>query len=210
MRRLFAALAWLCLALAPCPWALAAPPAQAPSAPGASEFLKLRDSVDKTVALDAPAASLPPELVAQDLKSYAEHLHWQRQFARDSWEWHLFSTRMLMFVVLAIVACGLWFTYLQFTKELKTVRTRTPAKPPPEAAPAEADPQAVKVTTMKFGPGGVEITSQVIGLLVLAFSLAFFYLYVKEVYPMQEANLQQQASSANATAPVSTPAPAAK
>ena len=30
------------------------------------------------------------------------------------------------------------------------------------------------------------MTSQIVGLLVLALSVAFFYFYVKEVYPMRE------------------------
>jgi hypothetical protein len=43
--------------------------------------------------------------------------------------------------------------------------------------------------TLKFNADGLEIKSQVIGLLVLALSLAFFYLYILYVYPMQTEEL---------------------
>jgi hypothetical protein len=42
------------------------------------------------------------------------------------------------------------------------------------------------ISTFKMGPGGLELSSQVIGLIVLTLSFGFFYLYVKEVYPMVE------------------------
>lgn len=177
----------------------------APSSP--SPFAEIREKADRTVAPAASAPQLSSELAEADLKSYAQYLKWQRTFAIDSWEWHLLSTRILMAVVLAIVACGLWFTYLQFTKELKPAALVPPAPPPPPPA-GQADPVNLPPgqpgngggSTFKAGPAGIEITSQVVGLLVLAFSLAFFYLYVKEVYPMQEGELRKQAEAADTSA----------
>jgi hypothetical protein len=176
---------------------------QAKPAVQPSAFEAIRQHADRTVAQTSTTPALPSELVNADVKSYADHLKWQRQFARESWEWHLFSTKLLMYVVLTIVACGLWFTHLQFTKELKAekaaprraVRPVAPAEPP-NGSPAAPEPGQRPNTTLKAGPAGIEITSQVIGLLVLGFSLAFFYLYVKEVYPMQEAELHKQADTA--------------
>jgi hypothetical protein len=48
---------------------------------------------------------------------------------------------------------------------------------------------------LKFGLDGIEVTSQVIGFLVLTLSVAFFYLYVSSVYPMRELELQRHAES---------------
>jgi hypothetical protein len=140
------------------------------------------------------------DIYRRDLEDRAAYLAWQRQFARDSWRWHLFSTRLLMFVVLVIVGFGLAITYLQFTRELPRARGRADSPGVSEVASSEA-PQG----TVKIGPGGLEVTSQVIGLLVLALSLGFFYLYVTSVYPMQEARLQEHAEAAEA--PSAPPVP---
>jgi hypothetical protein len=43
------------------------------------------------------------------------------------------------------------------------------------------------ISSIKLGAGGLELSSQVIGLIVLALSFGFFFLYIKEVYPMVEA-----------------------
>ncbi len=42
------------------------------------------------------------------------------------------------------------------------------------------------VTHGKFSKDGFEISSSVVGLIVLAFSLAFFITYVWQVYPLQK------------------------
>lgn len=136
----------------------------------------------------------------EDLKDQGAYAKWLRQFARESWEWHLLSTKLLMAVVLGIVVFGLYVTYLQFTRELRKVRIRVRTGPPAtgqdgNTPPPPAEPVDPVASKLKIGPEGLEVTSQVIGLLVLAFSLAFFYLYVKEVYPMQEVELQKNAQS---------------
>lgn len=138
----------------------------------------------------------PPFSHAQkmaEVASIAEGYLWQRDFYKQTWEWHLFSTKVLMVVVLVILGFGLFVTYVQFKREYVDRATPTAGvagEPPPSAASG----------SLKIGPSGLEITSQVIGLLVLAFSLGFFYLYVKEVYPMQEVALQQKAAQQSAVA----------
>ena len=152
----------------------------------------------------AVGSGLPPKLAEEDAKDYAAHLKWQRKFYQESYAWHLFSTRLLMGVVLAIVGCGLWFTYIQFTRS--TARA-APVHQSGEVAPPQAE-WSPTPTSVKIGPGGLEITSQVIGLLVLGFSLAFFYLYVRDVYPIQESQLRSHAD-ADPAAAVRAAAPAA-
>ncbi len=39
-------------------------------------------------------------------------------------------------------------------------------------------------TNLKLDPAGVELGTQIIGLVVLAFSLGFFYLFLVHVYPL--------------------------
>jgi hypothetical protein len=239
--RIAAVLASLAVAAA---WPAAAQQATpTPDKAATSIFAKLAAESSAQADQQKPnaAASLPADLLRKDAEDLAAYVKWQREFARQSWDWHLFSTKLLMYVVLTIVGFGLVITYLQFTRDGRrqiratrvvgrvapnpagpaTTMTATnviatvsssvplPAAPAPTAPPAPTTPAAaerspsesVSASTVKIGPGGLEVTSQVIGLLVLAFSLAFFYLYVKVVYPMQEVELQRQADSVSAAAP---------
>ncbi|KAF1721703.1 hypothetical protein [Pseudoxanthomonas wuyuanensis] len=174
--------------------ALASPP----SVPAHdSPFAQIANEIER----ETPAGSIPPQLLLQDREDHAAYLRWQREFSRQSWEWHLRSTKLLMYVVLVIVFFGLFITYLQFTHDRRmTKRLRKAvggAGAELDELPADNDPpdKAADSSTLKLGPAGLEITSQVIGLLVLGFSLAFFYFYVKDVYPMQELELKQQAKT---------------
>lgn len=139
-----------------------------------------------------------------------EYESWKAQFNRRSFEWHLLSTRVIFVLVVAIVLFGLWLTWLQFTRDQghevrrfkRAVRQSAEqlddrAGTDSTAAGQDRPPVA---TTLKIGAAGVEITSQVIGMLILAFSLGFFYLYIKDVYPMQ---------SGREALPVAKPASAA-
>ncbi len=209
----------LALALAfACARALAAPApalpaAGPPAAAGApSPFADIAGQLEQ----EAAAVAAPSTLLRQDREDHAAYLRWQREFSRRSWEWHLHSTRLLMYVVLVIVAFGLFITYLQFTHDRRPRRRGAPRTATPPATGGSVDRPASGMdpvhedddatigaspsSSVKLGPAGIEITSQVIGLLVLAFSLAFFYFYIKDVYPMQELELKKQAKAAVAPA----------
>ena len=80
--------------------------------------------------------------------------------------WQYWSSIGIFFVVLAIIGLGLVLSYQQF---------RMASRAPTESTPA---------TTLKLGSSGIEVNSSVIGLLILVLALGFFYLYLKEVYPV--------------------------
>lgn len=142
--------------------------------------------------------TLSPEAVQQINTRYVENLEWQLEFSQRSWNWHFYSTIFLFFIVLMIVAFGLRITYLQFQKDYRYKPSIKNMNSPTESGkPLEDTPTLVAAgasTTMKLTAEGLELSSQIIGLFVLGFSLAFFYLYVKEVYPVQVVNLNQSSS----------------
>jgi cytoskeletal protein RodZ len=141
-------------------------------------------------------------LIEQDQKDQAAHIRWQREYERRGWEWHLFSTQLLFCIVMGIVGFGLWITYQQFKRDYTgQARVRKLLAKQSVASNAAADKSASSAaepgtpelatpstssSTIKIGPAGLEMTSQIVGLLVLALSVAFFYFYLKEVYPMRE------------------------
>lgn len=135
--------------------------------------------------------------LVQNIKGSADHDAWKRGFIESSWMWHLWSTGLLFVLVVGIVCFGLYMTYVQFNRDYSAW------SPPPQGGKPVADGGepadggaagarlAPAMNTVKINAGGLELTSQVVGLLVLAFSLAFFYFYVHRVYPMQTEELTQ-------------------
>ena len=65
-------------------------------------------------------------------------------------------------VVLTLVFAGLVFAALQFRRGMRTT------------------------TEIEFSMSGVKVSSPVLGVVILAVSMAFFYLYARYVYPIQE------------------------
>ncbi len=145
---------------------------------------------------EAGRKALEAALVSH-IEGNAAHDQWKRGFIEASWRWHLWSTGLLFVLVVGIVCFGLYMTYVQFNRDYSAW------SPPPQGNKSEADTggeTADGAAVARLGPamhsvkinaGGLELTSQVVGLLVLAFSLAFFYFYVHRVYPMQTEELTQ-------------------
>jgi len=150
------------------------------------------------------SAALPKQLQDKDVENYAQNLIWQRDFVTRTWEWHLFSTKLLFWIVICIVLFGLGITYVQFRKDYGVRKRRRPRSNDTSQEQASAEGS---FSHIKIGAGGLELTSQVIGLFVLILSLAFFYFYVKNVYPMQEIELQRKAEDSSKNI-AKTPAPA--
>jgi hypothetical protein len=118
---------------------------------------------------------------------------WKAEFAERSYRWHLFSTKLIFFLVAAIVMFGLFITYVQFKRDYHDWAPHQRHSSQSASSAGGADASAVadaaaspSGSSIKLGPGTLELSSQVIGLIVLALSLGFFYLYVKEIYPMVE------------------------
>ena len=84
-------------------------------------------------------------------------------------EWQLFSSKLLFAVVLILVFSGVIFAGIQFYVGIK----------------AEKE-QASFNTEISVSQQGFKISSPIIGLIVLTLSLAFFYLYLIYVFPIEE------------------------
>lgn len=91
--------------------------------------------------------------------------------------WQFISSVIIFFVVILIVIAGIYFAGKQFWLSVERVKERTQAN-------SETDTQ----TTVKISASGLEIQSSLIGLMILVISIAFFYLYLIHVYPIEESN----------------------
>lgn len=86
--------------------------------------------------------------------------------------WQHMSTRIIFGVVLLLVGAGVYFAWVQFRHDL--------------GMPGEGAEERVSGHTVELSTSGIKVSSPVLGVIILALSLAFFYLYLIYVYPITE------------------------
>jgi hypothetical protein len=94
-------------------------------------------------------------------------------------EWQLLSSRLIFLIVVVLVGCGIYFAWIQFRSALLVSRRAEAAG---AAAAAVPSPLA---TQLEVSAKGITLNSSVLGVIILGLSLAFFYLYLVYVYPIQ-------------------------
>lgn len=99
------------------------------------------------------------------LDSLYHHRYWDLSNGREVIHRQQSISTIIFIMVILLVLSGLVFSFIQFYIALKTAKNKgfTP-------------------TTIKASMSGVEVSSSILGVIILTFSLLFFYLYIKEVY----------------------------
>lgn len=92
---------------------------------------------------------------------------------RDVFWWQHVSTRIIFAVVLMLVAAGIYFAWVQFQLDVRR-----------SAESGEAEHR--DDTELELATSGIKVRSSVLGVIILALSLVFFYLYLVHVYPITE------------------------
>lgn len=110
------------------------------------------------------------------------------------------ASYVILALVVFVVCGGLYFAHVQLMAGLKPITSITtgvqPVVPAPEPGQAPVagvapvpDPAPANVplgtTTLAAEVGKVTVTSSVVGVIVLVISLAFLYIYTREVYHIQ-------------------------
>jgi hypothetical protein len=100
-------------------------------------------------------------------------------------EWQLFSSRVIFLIVLVLVGAGIYFAAVQFRSAMRAAArpAAVPAEPP---ASVSSLPGGTLATQFEVSTKGIVVNSSVMGVIILALSLAFFYLYLVYVYPITD------------------------
>jgi len=96
------------------------------------------------------------------------YLHRQSDFT-----WQHYSTVVIFISVLALVFSGMYFAYVQFHADLRL-----------RAQPRTSE--SGEKSEVELSIKGIRVSSPVLGVIILAVSLAFFYLYLVYVYPIND------------------------
>ena len=166
------------LVLLTCALAIAPASAQNQPAPDLSRIEQLK-ALDTQETTDLAPAMLQPEQLGEEgaaamrkaLTAYYEYRvngyqHRQRVFA-----WQLLSSRIIFVMVILLVLVGIYFSWMQFRSALKG---------------GSAFGERPHDTTFEASTTGFKLSSPVLGVIILALSLAFFYLYLLYVYPITD------------------------
>jgi hypothetical protein len=139
-----------------------------PADPAAGEGL------DAALLTPADLGLLDPSVKSQRLEALREYYAYRAQGYRHrqkTFEWQLFSSKVIFVSVLTVVFAGIYFAAVQFHVGLsRKGRAR----------------QADVVTEIDASLKGIRVSSPVLGVLILTLSLVFFYLYLAYVYPIHE------------------------
>ncbi|MDR7127687.1 sterol desaturase/sphingolipid hydroxylase (fatty acid hydroxylase superfamily) [Algoriphagus sp. 4150] len=120
---------------------------------------------------------------------YSQYFTENLKHRKQTFDWQLFSTKLIFFTVIIIVLCGLLFSGIQFYQSIKqTAALYKLANAENIEQLAKLDP-AEKTEIELSISNGVKITSSIIGLVILVVSIAFFYLYILYVYPINQINI---------------------
>jgi hypothetical protein len=119
------------------------------------------------------------------------------RYQHDLYAWQQTSTIILFWVVVGLVSLGMVFAGVQFARafrvgEAGTVQRRGHATavvaPGPPAHVQEVESAADQLNDLAvhldISAKGVQVSSSVLGVIILVISLAFLYLYLQIVYPI--------------------------
>jgi hypothetical protein len=139
--------------------------------------------MDKLQQFDEPSR-------AKVLASFNEYLDYRisgYQHRREVFKWQLFSSKITFYVVILLVLAGVYFSGIQFHRSLDKKRAKVGAdKVTADQEVTQVVPEKSEVTEITASIKGIRVSSPVLGVLILVISLAFFYLYLSFVYPIQE------------------------
>ena len=109
-----------------------------------------------------------------------EYEIWIINYKKKIYEYQYFSGQILLFISITVLVCGLYFSYVQFSDRINSNRLNNHG-----SENLENNDNDKSKTSLKIGAAGIEISSSIIGLLILCVSLAFFYLYIANIYPIE-------------------------
>ncbi len=98
-------------------------------------------------------------------------------------EWQLFSSKLIFFTVLLLVIIGIYFSWLQFRTGIDKDK--------------EKHSESETRTELEISTSGFKVKSPILGVIILLISLAFFYLYLAHVYPIDVVPLDREVVEVN-------------
>jgi hypothetical protein len=127
----------------------------------------------------AGVAGVNADIEAQAERADYEYHIFSKRHAERTFTFQYWTGKVIFWVVLAIVFAGIILSAVQFYVGLRHPLDRRAA-----ADTKNGDEADGSVSEFEASLQGIKLKSSVMGLLILAMSMGFFYLYLKFVYPI--------------------------
>lgn len=105
-----------------------------------------------------------------------KYILWRYWIYKSTFNWHFISSIIIFIIVVIMVFSGLYFSYLQLEQSLLIKKISNKE--------SDDNDSRIAINKISFATNKIEISSSVIGLVILTISFAFFYLYIVYVYPV--------------------------
>lgn len=116
--------------------------------------------------------SLTNEKYQAALQEYYNYHISGLQHRKKVFSWQLFSSKIIFVVVIILVFAGIYFAAVQFHIGMKQAKEKL----------QDYNDRTELSASMK----GIKVSSPVLGVIILVISLAFFYLYLVYVFPIED------------------------
>ena len=151
---------------------------EASPAPDVSRIDQLKALDQSGQAAGMEPIVLPTDVLGEDgtrsmqqaMRAYYDYRTSGYEHRRNVFAWQLLSSKIIFVLVVLLVLAGMYFSWLQFSAALRK-----------DGASGDA-----VGTTFEASATGLKVSSPVLGIIILAISLAFFYLYLIHIYPIVE------------------------
>jgi hypothetical protein len=183
------------------PAGTAPPPVTTPTSdPGLHDLLQKEIAASKDIKDKSGPAQI---LETQKMRDAREEFNiFMLKNTQEAFQWQAVSTKIIFVIVLLVVVAGLYLSWKQFDFVHKVPLTQTTSigqldkgSGAPQPAGAGAISAVSDINTIEVSTSGVKITSSVVGLVILVISIVFFFLYLQDVYPLQELTFDKPASA---------------
>jgi hypothetical protein len=139
---------------------------------------------------------LPPDVQESyhaALKAHYDQDKWALQQRQRIFEWQYYAGIVVFFVSISVVVLGLYMSWLQFYSFY--LRTKATAghvdaavahamQKNPRELPKETSQEQFQ-NKLELSATGAKVSTPIVGVIILTLSLAFFYLYLKFVFPIE-------------------------
>jgi len=124
----------------------------------------------------------------------AEYELWNFHYKQRIFEFQYHSSIFIFIIVVFIVFIGLGFSAWQFYITMHQVKMKKELLIQ-NSSVAQEDPTASLKSDIEISTSGVKVNSSVLGVIIIALSIAFFYLYLIYVYPIHPVEMTPEQSA---------------
>jgi hypothetical protein len=120
------------------------------------------------------------EAALQAMREYYDYRTSGFKHRRRVFDWQLLSSKIIFIIVVLLVSAGIYFSGVQFRASMRAAASASRIESGGQPSVAGID------TDIEASFSSIKVKSSVLGVIILVISFLFFYMYLRQVYPIEE------------------------